>query len=172
KATRIQLRGEVAQDRVGVVVVVIDQGCKIALGVEHGAPLVGWEWRPRCSPCQLAVRASLYFIVYHVCDDLATANGGWTEAPIPIYSTEYNVDMIWSCRYGDRDPGAHHLRGGVRWLRDFAGIRGFQGRAGDDPAVGQPGRCVDHDPARADQQGTADPFRRSESALCLSARFL
>src|SRR4029079_12149601 len=110
--------------------------------------------------------------VYHVCGDLATANGGWTEAPITIYSMAYNEEMIWSCRYGDRDPGAHHLRGGARWLRDLAGIRGFQGRAGDDPAVGQPGRRVDHDAARADQQGAADAVRRPEPALCLPPRFL
>ncbi len=34
---RVQITGEVAQDGIGIVVVVIDQGGEVALGVEHGA---------------------------------------------------------------------------------------------------------------------------------------
>ena len=41
KAMRIQIACKVAQHRVGVFMVVIDQGGKVALGVEHDTPLVG-----------------------------------------------------------------------------------------------------------------------------------
>ena len=43
------------------------------------------------------------------------------------------------CRYGDRNPGAHHLRGGAQeGCAIWPGICQLPGRAGDDPAVGQP----------------------------------
>src|SRR6478736_1277003 len=41
KAMRIQLHSEVAQHRVGIVMIVIDQGSEVALGVEHDPHLVG-----------------------------------------------------------------------------------------------------------------------------------
>jgi len=38
---RIQLHSEVAQHRVGIVMIVIDQGSEVALGVEYDPPLFG-----------------------------------------------------------------------------------------------------------------------------------
>jgi hypothetical protein len=43
KAVRIQIACEVAQHRVGVFMVVIDKGGKVALGVEHDTPLCWFD---------------------------------------------------------------------------------------------------------------------------------
>src|SRR6187402_2698509 len=100
------------------------------------------------------------------------ANADWTRTTVPIYSYGYSVAKFGSRRHGDRNSGTHYLRSGARWLCHFAGVCGRQGGTGDDPAFGQPGRRAGHDPARADQRGAADPLRRPEPALRLSARFL
>src|SRR4029453_5140517 len=100
------------------------------------------------------------------------ANADWTRTTVAIYSYGYSVVKFGSRRHGDRNSGTHYLRSGARWLCYFAGVCGRQGRAGDDPAFGQPGRRAGHDPARADQQGPAAPVRGPEPGLRLSARFL
>jgi len=38
KATRIQIRREAAQDRVGVLMRLVDEGGEVALRIEHGPP--------------------------------------------------------------------------------------------------------------------------------------
>ena len=59
KAMRIQIACEVAQHRVGIFMLVIDEGRKVALGVEHDPPLVGYILtyityaRPRHGQCRL-----------------------------------------------------------------------------------------------------------------------
>ena len=37
-AAAVQVGGKIAQDFIRVLVLVVDQSCKVALGVEHGMP--------------------------------------------------------------------------------------------------------------------------------------
>ena len=57
-AATVQVGGEVAQDSIGVFIVFIDKGGKVALRVEHEVPsswtLIG---RERRNPCRLAARS-------------------------------------------------------------------------------------------------------------------
>src|SRR5262249_36354377 len=82
KASRVRVRREVAQDRVGVLMLVIDKGGEVALGVEHFALPRG------------PIMYSLCSYVYHGLERVAIAMAdqiGWTTVSASMYSVEYNA---------------------------------------------------------------------------------